>query len=1302
MKLSKITTDIIRRARNAHVSKREEGKNIKHSSFLKWGLVAFVVIVLIGGLVPTERVTWAQVNTWHVATSGSDLTGDGSEVNPFATIQHGIGVSSNGDTVLVHPGIYTENINFNGKNIVVGSLFTTTGDKDYISQTVIDGNQSASVVVFENGEGPTAVLSGLTITNGAAHGSSWPYQSGGGIRIVDAAPYLNNLRITNNSAISEGGGVYLGQNQSGQDVARLSNCDISNNSADFNGGGIRFSSDNKKIAVVENSTITGNTAPTGGGVHIYHAGTLENCLIANNTASNNAGAVYVDWGSNYKGEPGAFITNCAIVNNSAPTHGGFDYVINGGIVKNSIIYHNSNGNWHGGSYTNCCTSPVPSGYGNIDDDPLFVDVANDDFHLSDNSPAIGAGTPDGAPATDIEGNPRPNPAGSNPDMGAYENPLGVPTGSFSVIQVTPPNATLNVASGATISAIFNQAVDFATVSTRTFTVRGGQTGIYTGAYRSGSVLFSPAQTFKPGEEIAVNLSSGLHAINGAALSPYAWQFQAAVGGGSGLLDDSGQSLGNSRAWGMALGDVDNDGDLDAFVANWGAEANKLWLNDGAGTFSDSGQYLGNAWSLDVAFGDIDIDGDLDAFVTNFNQGNEIWLNDGTGALNDSGQRLGSSAESWGVVLGDIDGDGDLDAFVANSYLNTGQPNEVWLNDGSGTFGDSGQRLGSSDTYAVALGDLDGDGDLDALTGNCCDQANKIWLNDGGGGFSDSDQSLGGSYTHAVALGDLDGDGDLDAFVGDKYQDSKVWLNDGFGAFSDSGQRLDDYYNYDVALGDVDADGDLDAFVANSHWSGGQPNKIWLNNGSGTFSDSGQNLGNQFSYVATLGDVDGDGDLDAFVANWGQANKVWLNQNPPIPIALTIDSLDTVAVGSLTYVPVKLQNTTRADDIRGIQFSLYVTDTMILTPAGNLPIRMGDFFPTDSYTYTVRTDDGWDFILNAPFSPTAAVSGTGVIAEFPFYAQTTGCVSLDFDTHLLVNGAAQPIDHQIIPGWTCIPGNVVGTTYLQSRETGHYTDTLVVLEGPGGTFTTTDASGDFTLIGVPSGVYTAHFTHTLFVHAERTIMVTQMATTTVPKVGLWAGDLDQDGNVQARDWYLCAAASIPVNDSAFDISDDGVTDVRDCILVASNIGRPDMPITNPPQGHLASPVHGGERLTAAQSKEEQLTLIPQGNGDMMLRVVDVSRVVYTVGARLRLPDEATVSDVKLRGGFTDGFLQWHQQGNQLYIIAAPCEDHKITQDTDIALIHTTNSNVGIVEIEAANVVKAPGFSIFLPFVVWNAV
>jgi parallel beta-helix repeat protein len=343
--------------------------------------------------------------------------------------------------------------------------------------------------------------------------------------------------------------------------------------------------------------------------------------------------------------------------------------------------------------------------------------------------------------------------------------------------------------------------------------------------------------YKPDQAIASDLDAFVANYNQA---DKVW-----LNNGVGVFSDSGQALGNSNSNDVALGDLDGDGDLDAFVANSGD--NKVWLNDGLGNFFDSGQALGNSDSYAVELGDVDGDGDLDAFAANYNQPNMVWLNDGQGYFSDSGQRLGNSY-SEDVELGDVDGDGDIDAFVANYS----QSNMIWLNDGQGRFSDSGQRLGSSDNSDVELGDVDGDDDLDAFVANYA-QPNKVWMNDGLGNFFDSGQALGNSNSNDVSLGDLDGDGDLDAFVVNYEEGNKVWLNDEQGNFTDSGQALGNSDSYGVALGDLDGDGDLDAFVANYN----QPNMVWLNDGQGNFSDSGQALGNSNSNDVALGNLDGD-------------------------------------------------------------------------------------------------------------------------------------------------------------------------------------------------------------------------------------------------------------------------------------------------------------------------------------------------------------------------------------------------------------------------------------------------------------
>ncbi|MCA9970601.1 MAG: VCBS repeat-containing protein, partial [Anaerolineales bacterium] len=203
------------------------------------------------------------------------------------------------------------------------------------------------------------------------------------------------------------------------------------------------------------------------------------------------------------------------------------------------------------------------------------------------------------------------------------------------------------------------------------------------------------------------------------------------------------------------------------------------------------------------------------------------------------------------------------------------------------------------------GDLDGDGDLDlylGVTGGAF--ADEIWLNDGSGSFTNSGQALGSAFTSGVTLGDVDGDGDLDAVAANlgAGRQHAVWINQGgsqggsAGVFAGSGQTTLTGATLDVELGDLDGDGDLDAFLPVYYQAG--PNRIWLNDGGaqggtpGQFSDAGLALGSAHSYGGALDDVDADGDLDLFTANYGngtvaEPNRVWLNQPvaPPTPTPL---------------------------------------------------------------------------------------------------------------------------------------------------------------------------------------------------------------------------------------------------------------------------------------------------------------------------------------------------------------------------------------------------------------------------------
>jgi len=221
---------------------------------------------------------------WHVATTGSDETGDGSEESPFATIQKGIDESIEGDTVLVSAGTYVENIVWSATN---GIKLIGSGEDDCI----IDGDSLASVIRFEEDLGgiidTNTLITGFTIQNGYAQYTQgeWSNGAGGGINCYSSSPSLENVTVTGNSA-DWGGGINCYSSS-----PSLENVTVTGNSADY-GGGI-FCIGNGGSPSLENVTVTGNSAnEIGGGILFGESNpsfSSENrCNIYSNTINNSS------------------------------------------------------------------------------------------------------------------------------------------------------------------------------------------------------------------------------------------------------------------------------------------------------------------------------------------------------------------------------------------------------------------------------------------------------------------------------------------------------------------------------------------------------------------------------------------------------------------------------------------------------------------------------------------------------------------------------------------------------------------------------------------------------------------------------------------------------------------------------------------------------------------------------------------------------------------------------------------------------------------------------------------------------
>jgi hypothetical protein len=335
----------------------------------------------------------------------------------YNTIQEGVDVSTNGDTVLVQPGTYVENINFNGHNIVLGSLFLTTGDTSYISQTIIDGGYDDVVVTFDNDESDPCMITGFTIQNGwllyydiipvggilchysnplicnniiinnlgcgiACDNASATIRdniisynegmSGGGIFCIESGEFIitNNL-ISNNIAtgyleIMGGGGIY-GWHTS----MTIGNNIIINNQAESDGGGVMLF---ETPHLVHHNLIAVNQAYRGGGIACFNSsGTMNNNTITGNFADSAGGiAAEDDSGISYID----FFNNILWADSSLD----LNYEILSFNVELDVSYCDIG-------------DSLWTGDGNISEDPLFIDPGNGDFCLMTASPCIDTGDP---------------------------------------------------------------------------------------------------------------------------------------------------------------------------------------------------------------------------------------------------------------------------------------------------------------------------------------------------------------------------------------------------------------------------------------------------------------------------------------------------------------------------------------------------------------------------------------------------------------------------------------------------------------------------------------------------------------------------------------------------------------------------------------------------------------------------------------------------------------------------------------------------------------------------------------------
>ncbi len=380
---------------------------------------------------------------------------------------------------------------------------------------------------------------------------------------------------------------------------------------------------------------------------------------------------------------------------------------------------------------------------------------------------------------------------------------------------------------------------------------------------------------------------------------------------------------------VALGDVDNDGDVDMLVGNDSAVQNRLYYNScnnvaqgQPGSFQDASYGNGKNFPVSgfntrtVLLRDLDGDGWLDAFVFNWGQTDRIYLNKGGNFLADDGSRFPQEealAHSSGAWARDVDGDGDIDLLVRKQQAVAGRYwVHLYLNEKSQTGQTKWTDATPSnmapwrgeDSVYMDVGDLDGDKLPDIYVVKPYHQ-DWLLINHGyadGKAAIDANRVPKGSFSnntfrglpHDVAessaadAGDIDGDGDIDIVIGNMATGGvSVWINDSAGNFFEQGETRVPDINCGAAelrLLDLNKDGDLDIMVAcNYDWGGGTIGAVaaktnagglrqLVNDGKGYFTDvSKDNLPYSYNnyrfYGLDLGDIDGDKDMDLVVGGY---------------------------------------------------------------------------------------------------------------------------------------------------------------------------------------------------------------------------------------------------------------------------------------------------------------------------------------------------------------------------------------------------------------------------------------------------
>ena len=421
---------------------------------------------------------------------------------------------------------------------------------------------------------------------------------------------------------------------------------------------------------------------------------------------------------------------------------------------------------------------------------------------------------------------------------------------------------------------------------------------------------------------------------------------------------------------VAFADVDGDNDLDLLITGAGSgigTVSTLYINDGQGNYSEMTDTPFEGVKLSaIAFADIDGDDDQDVLITGENSSLDrtakLYTNDGQGNFSAMTSMPFAGVLSGSVAFADIDGDNDQDVLITGTRIPAlGISSILYRNDGQGNFNDvNNAPFDAVRSGSVAFADVDGDNDQDVLiTGenNDFDRVSKLYLNDGSGNFSEmANTPFDGVYSGAIAFADVDGDNDQDVLISGENDSfmaiSKLYLNDGSGNFSEMTNTPFEPIRFAaIAFADVNGDNAPDVLISGNSLEG-VLSKLYLNDGQGNFSELTNMPFDEVSFGSVaFADINGDDAQDILITGSGmddEISKLYLNDG--------ITSTATLLPIDLDIQVIPYPNPTRSSTLNLIINSptSHVLNLKVYSMTGQLFVQQREFVRVGQQTIVLNT------------------------------------------------------------------------------------------------------------------------------------------------------------------------------------------------------------------------------------------------------------------------------------------------------------------------------------------------------------